>query len=67
MPKKLEDGIPTVTFQLAMPETWLARVEEWRATQRPVPSKSAAIRQLVDLALAGMAESDPDKTARPKK
>lgn len=57
MPPKLEDGIPTERIQIVAPTTWVERVEEWRRKQPRIPSKSEAIRMLVDLAL----ETKPDK------
>lgn len=51
MPPKLEDGTPTERIQIVAPTTWVQRIEEWRAKQRPIPSKSEAIRVLVDRAL----------------
>ena len=32
-------------------DEWLAIVEEWRRTQYPIPSQSAAIRELVERGL----------------
>ena len=52
MPPKLETGTPTKRLQLVVPESWEARVDEWRAKQRPIPNKSEAIRMLVDQALS---------------
>lgn len=57
MPPKLEDGTPTERHQIVAPKTWGERIDEWRAKQRPIPSKSEAIRILVDQALA----ADDDK------
>ncbi len=51
MPPKLETGTATKRLQLVVPESWEARVDEWRAKQRPIPNKSEAIRILVDQAL----------------
>lgn len=52
MPPKLEDGSATERMQIVAPSSWLARVEEWRRQQPKIPSKSEAVRILVDLALA---------------
>lgn len=38
------------------PASWLARITEWRARQDPIPSLSAAIRQLVVMGLEIEAE-----------
>lgn len=37
--------------QVIAPETWIARVDDWRSQQRPLPSRSEAIRLLVEDAL----------------
>lgn len=52
MPPKLEDGIETERVQLVAPATLMRRIDEWRATQRPIPNKSEAIRMLVEQALS---------------
>lgn len=57
MPPKLEDGIETERIQIVAPKTWVDRIEEWRRQQPRIPSKSEAIRILVDRAL------EPDKPA----
>lgn len=52
MPPKLEDGIETERLQIVAPRTWVDRIEEWRRKQPGrIPSKSEAIRILVDRAL----------------
>jgi hypothetical protein len=51
MPPKLEADIETRRMQLVAPATWFERVESWRAKQRPIPSKSEAVRILVDRSL----------------
>ncbi len=50
MPKLRTEG-PSARVQLIVLHTWLARVEEWRSKQRPIPNRSEAIRMLVDSAL----------------
>ncbi len=52
MPPKLDDESPTERVQLVTTAAWMARVEEWRRKQPKIPSKSEAIRMLVDQALA---------------
>ena len=52
MPPKLDDQSPTERVQLVTTASWMARVEEWRRKQPKIPSKSEAIRMLVDRALA---------------
>jgi hypothetical protein len=38
-------------IQIRTDPDWLARVEDWRAKQRPIPSLSKALRRLTDLGL----------------
>lgn len=52
VPPKLEDGSETERIQIVAPASWVQRVEEWRRTQARIPSKSEAIRILVDRALS---------------
>jgi hypothetical protein len=56
MPPKLEEGSETKRLQIVAPASWVDRVDEWRAKHRPIPTKSEAIRVLVDLALEGEAK-----------
>jgi Arc/MetJ-type ribon-helix-helix transcriptional regulator len=51
MPSKLEIGTETTKIHLAVPKTWVDKIDEWRAKQRPIPNKSEAIRVLVERAL----------------
>jgi hypothetical protein len=51
MPPRLEDGTPTERLQIVAPSSWVARIEEWRRQQPRIPSKSEAIRMLVEQAL----------------
>jgi hypothetical protein len=51
MPQKLDDGAATERVQIVAPASWIERVEEWRRDQSRIPSRSEAIRILVDLAL----------------
>lgn len=51
MPPKLDEGSPTERIQIVASATWVERVEEWRRKQPKIPSKSEAIRMLVDQAL----------------
>lgn len=52
VPPKLDKDSDTERFQLVAPASWFERIDEWRASQRPIPSKSEAIRLLVEKALA---------------
>lgn len=47
MPEQLEH-----TFQMRVSQKWLERIDEWRAQQKPIPSRAEAIRRLVEAALA---------------
>ena len=62
MPSKLEIGTETRKIHLAVPKTWVDKIDEWRAKQRPIPNKSEAIRVLVEHALEadliGSSEND---------
>lgn len=51
MPPKLDEESPTERVQIVTTAAWVARVEEWRRKQPKIPSKSEAIRMLVDQAL----------------
>lgn len=51
VPPKLEDGVPTERIQIVAPTTLVKRIDEWRRKQPRIPSKSEAIRILVDKAL----------------
>lgn len=53
MPPKLDEGSDTERVQIVAPASWVARVEEWRRAQERIPSRSEAIRLLVDQALGG--------------
>lgn len=41
----------TERLQMRVAPSFLAKVDEWRASQRPLPSRSEAIRMLVEAAL----------------
>lgn len=51
MPPKLDDNSPTERVQLVTTVAWMERLEEWRRKQPRIPSKSEAIRMLVERAL----------------
>lgn len=59
MRPKLDKDADTKRLQLVVPETWEARVDEWRAKRRPIPNRSEAIRILVDLAIS--LDRNPDQ------
>lgn len=52
MPPRLDEESPTERVQVVAPASWVQRIEEWRRKQPRIPSKSEAIRILVDRALA---------------
>jgi len=64
MPRKLELGTVTERIQIVAPASWVERIDEWRRKQRRIPSKSEAIRMLVDLALE--AETTRERAAERK-
>lgn len=51
VPPKLDKDSPSGRINVIASETLLQRVEEWRATQRPIPNKSEAARMLIERAL----------------
>jgi hypothetical protein len=51
MPPKLDEDSETERVQIVAPQSWIRRIEEWRRAQPKIPSRSDAIRQLVDLGL----------------
>lgn len=51
VPPKLDKDVPSGRINVIASETLLQRVEEWRATQRPIPNKSEAARMLIEQGL----------------
>lgn len=51
MPPKLQDGVATERVQIVAPASWIELVDEWRRRQPKIPSRSEAIRLLVDIGL----------------
>lgn len=41
-------------FILSVEPEWLERVDRWRATQQPIPSRAEAVRSMVTAALTMM-------------
>jgi len=39
------------TFQMRVTDDWLAYIDEWRRSQPDLPSRSEAIRRLVEIGL----------------
>jgi hypothetical protein len=58
MPNRLDEDSATERVPLVAPRSWLRRVDEWRRTQSKIPSRSQAIRQLVDAGLEGVIEEE---------
>jgi hypothetical protein len=56
VPPKLEAESETERVQIVAPASWVERVEEWRRKQPRIPSRSEAIRILVDQAIAAEGE-----------
>jgi hypothetical protein len=52
MPGKLDDKSETERLHLRVSRSWLARIDGWRRAHPEIPTQSAAIRHLVDLAIA---------------
>lgn len=52
MPPRIDEEAPVERIQMVAPASWIARVESWRRAQEKIPSRSEAIRVLVDKALA---------------
>lgn len=51
VPPKLDKDVPSGRINVIATETLLQRVEEWRASQRPIPNKSEAARMLIEIGL----------------
>ncbi|MGW8787119.1 hypothetical protein [Heyndrickxia sporothermodurans] len=51
VPPRLDKEAPSGRINVIATETLLQRIEEWRATQRPIPTKSEAARILIEKAL----------------
>jgi hypothetical protein len=65
LPPKLADD--TQRINLLADRKWLNKIDEWRKRQAwPGPTRSDAIRQLVDWALEAQSKGNGDKPAKPK-
>jgi hypothetical protein len=59
-PRKDASGeAATERKQIVAAPRWVSRVEDWRASQRPVPSWGEAVRMLVDEALDARERTKP--------
>lgn len=67
MPPKLEEGSDTERLQLVVPSSLMQRVDEWRRKQPRIPTKSEAIRMLLERGLEPLVESSRPTTGRARK
>jgi hypothetical protein len=51
-------------ISLKAPQSFLDKVDEWRAGQRPIPNRGDAIRRLVELGLEALQKEKPEKPAK---
>lgn len=51
MPPRLDPDSVTARVQIVAPPPWIERVDTWRGKQKPIPSRSEAIRALVQRGL----------------
>jgi hypothetical protein len=51
-------------ISLKAPQSFLDKVDEWRAGQRPIPNRGDAIRQLVEAGLEAMRKEKTEKKGR---
>lgn len=51
MPPKLKDGEKTVRVPIHASQSFIVMVDDWRRRQPDIPSRSEAIRRLVEKAL----------------
>jgi hypothetical protein len=54
----------TERFEMRAPKDWLAKLDDWRREQPVIPSRSAAIRRLVDVGLQ-TADKPPVRGQKP--
>jgi metal-responsive CopG/Arc/MetJ family transcriptional regulator len=53
-------ALDSVRFEMRTTEAWLRRLDDWRRERDNIPSRSEAIRRLVEAAL------DAEKKTKPK-
>lgn len=51
----------TERVHIATDADWIRRVDVWRGAQQPIPSRSTAIRRLVDQALEHPRAQEPKR------
>jgi hypothetical protein len=49
-------------IQLRCSDEYLQSIDEWRAKQRPIPSRSEAIRQLTAIALGKVSKTKAERS-----
>lgn len=49
-------GMKSERLELRVPTEWLSRVDAWRRLQPAIPSRSEAVRALVDIGLQAVAQ-----------
>jgi hypothetical protein len=54
-------------ISLKAPQSFLDKVDEWRAGQRPIPNRGDAIRKLVEVGLEALQKEKPEKPAKGRK
>ena len=54
MPPKLKAGSETKRVQVMVPDSWIDLVDEWRRRQPKIPSRSEAIRLMVEICAKGV-------------
>lgn len=59
MPPKLDKDSPSGRINVIASAVLLARLDEWRAQQRPIPNKSEAARMIMEIGLDAAAKTAP--------
>lgn len=49
-------GMKSERLEMRVPADWLARIDAWRRLQPAIPSRSEAVRALVDIGLQAIAQ-----------
>jgi metal-responsive CopG/Arc/MetJ family transcriptional regulator len=53
-------AMATIVIHILLSSSTVAEVDDWRAAQRPLPNRSEAIRQLLEIGLSTTKEGKPD-------
>ena len=51
-------------ISLKAPQSFLDKIDEWRAGQRPIPNRGDAIRKLVEVGLEAVQREKAEKKGR---